>query len=1167
MAEENKEKSGQSTQKNAGQKKKAASGKASAAKKGTVKRPAPKKSVSSGKNKKKEEPVKPSEEQKAQVDTVVLQEQGAEIKEDAAVVQPVSFKKEEAAEAPQKAEADLAEATPQKEDNIKPAENEKDEPKAEIADAKAPKAEPVAEETVQPADEPVVLAQEIEAKVEAAADEAVNENELPVQPEAVLPNVEEQPALVIAEQPVNTEEAPPVIPARESSVKKYAVAFGAGVKGLFGKAKALVQDAFPPKQNKTETPAELPHAESVQQAEILQEPMAEPISEPVAEPAALAQTEEPAAVAVAPPEAEAEQAPLVIEDAAAEQEEQTQEQEPLVDDGEYAPYQEGEYYDEGTYPQEDYYYEDGEYPEQPYEEGEAVDGETMVAAAATDASGEIDAAAGKGKKKKKEKKEKKRSVVGLVFLNLFKALFVVFCAVIVAGCVAAVSISTYLVGVTASDDTLLDLDNLELAQTSYIYALNPANENAKEENDWIEYQELISPQIHRIWAPLDTIPQDMKNAVMAIEDRNFESHHGFNLGRTAYAMLNEIFKFDSNTFGASTLDQQLVRNLTEDRVVTGEDGDKTDGYLRKLREIYRAWNLNNNYSKQTIMEAYLNTMGLSERNVGVQAGANAYFGKDISDLTLWECATIAGITQYPSYYSPVTHPERALARRDSVLYQMYETGYITEAEYKNAIAQPLGLSNSGEDPAVDEIYDYFTDAVVEDVLSDLMEHFGYTRAEATNYLYTAGLRIYATVDADMQSYVSDYYAHALDEDGYFGSRAGFYNRFAVEETDADGNTKTVYPESAITIIDYDGELKAVAGGLGEKTESLGLNRATQSPRQTGSTMKPVAAYSLGIDMGVTNYGDVIPDSPVSYRVYKGSLTPFNGGGPYDWPHNYSRSWSNQGVPVVSAVSSSLNTIAANVGMRVGAETMFEFARDTLEISTLVDPADNNGVGDVGIGPMALGMLTKGITTYEMAGAYMMFGNGGVHTTLHTYTKITDAAGNTIMKPVITSVQAISEDAAYVMNRMLWTVLRRGAAPGASATAAGYALNYMDSVAKTGTTDDHKDYWFMGLTPYYVCSVWWGYDNNHPLLTRGYSRWFAPSGIWKEIMEHVQEDLPEKDFPAQPDGVTRRAFCTITGDLAAPGCPSAMGYYTDAYTPNVCTGHEGYITEGEEQPPA
>lgn len=773
----------------------------------------------------------------------------------------------------------------------------------------------------------------------------------------------------------------------------------------------------------------------------------------------------------------------------------------------------------------------------------------------------------------KKIKIKKKSAFGIVIASMLKMVFVIFCLGLIVGSIVLVQVTDYMAESTAGDGNLLDLDNLRLNLTSYIMAPNPNNPNAEAEGDYVPYQELIGPQ-HRIWVEWEDIPENLVNAVIAIEDREFYEHRGVSIRRSAMAAVNMFFPiFSDSEFGASTIEQQLIKNLTGD--------DETD-YTRKLREMYRAWGLDARYSKEMIMEAYLNTISLSGTIAGVQAGARDYFGKDVSELTLAECATIAGITRAPGYYDPFTNPENALTRRNVVLKQMSDTGKITKAEYDEACAEPLGVERQNLTVAGVETtstFSYFSDAVFMDVVNDLMEQYGYTDKVARNLIYTGGLQIQSTVDINLQNSMEEVFEHGYDdtEDAFFTNLKdpwtgrSYKSRLTVKEDilDSEGNvvgTKEILPQAAMTTIDYSGAVRGVVGGIGEKTGDLVLNRATQSPRQIGSTMKPIGAYAPAIDQGIVSYSSMVMDSGVLSRNPSAPKRNAETGGiVYDWPKNFSNSYRNSTMPVVSAVAESTNTVAVRVGLRVGVENIYDFLTNSLEISTLVKEGN---VNDMGPSALILGGLTYGVTTKEVAGAYQIFGNGGEFNSVHTYTRVLDSQGNVILEPDINHNQAISPEASFVMNRLLYTVLHNGIAPGVYSTASGMALEgEMESVAKTGTTSDDVDRWFIGLTPYYVTAVWWGYDDPKYDFNNKWSpsaKGNIPPLLWKTIMEKQQENMPVIDFPEMPEGVVYDYYCATTGERAGKYCPkSKKGYFIENEGEEYCTVHTTYQAPAAE----
>lgn len=790
--------------------------------------------------------------------------------------------------------------------------------------------------------------------------------------------------------------------------------------------------------------------------------------------------------------------------------------------------------------------------------------------------------------KNKKKPKKRRSIIGMIFSFIGCML----CLCIMAASVGGVLLSMYIVQVTADDGETLDLDNQKNRQTSIIYDIN-GNEYAS-----------LSRNENRIWRELSAMPENLQNAVIAIEDKNFRTEPGINLKGTIGAALNAFTgnRIWGTNRGASTLEQQLIKNLT---------GDNEQDNMRKVREIFRALGLDNKYSKETILEAYLNTIPLTGIIHGMEAGSIEYFGKHVEDLTLAECATLASITKNPTKYNPATNPEELIKRRNHVLYEMYTQGYITEAEFNAAKAETVTLTektSTTENATRSSSNSWFTDALYTQLLSQLQEDLNYTADEAKELIFSGGLRIYSTVDPKVQEGVEktmyneddlipalwheepvclrDYPADSsswdevqyddatglpITKEGYavYGQEA--IPVYADEEgttlkmgtsTDPDyPNDTTVYlcvyekvrTQAAMAIVDYSGNILAIGGGIGEKKYDLGFNRAT-SPHQTGSTMKPIGAYALALDYKLINYSSQILDSPyysaedkkVLKDQYIGVMSPFSEAAQSRsdvwraWPTNYG-GVGGQGNPmlVYDALQQSYNTVAVWVGDMVGVDYLYNFVHDTLECSYI--SAEN----DMDLGPLVLGSQSSGLTVVQLAGAYTMF-NTGTFTTPHYYTEITDYQGNMILdnNKYINTTQAISADTAYIMNRMMWNVLhsRKGTAYGKAPD------GEMDSVAKTGTTSNYKDYTFAGLTPYYVTAIWWGCDRPTEMDTLGKAGKNASpiQYAWKALMEDLQADLPVKEF-AKGENVVEKHFDTSTGAIISSG--GSVGYYTEDNLPD------------------
>ena len=790
--------------------------------------------------------------------------------------------------------------------------------------------------------------------------------------------------------------------------------------------------------------------------------------------------------------------------------------------------------------------------------------------------------------KNKKKPKKRRSIIGMIFSFIGCML----CLCIMAASVGGVLLSMYIVQVTADDAETLDLDNQKNRQTSIVYDIN-GNEYAS-----------LSRNENRIWRELSAMPENLQNAVIAIEDKNFRTEPGINLKGTIGAALNAFTgnRIWGTNRGASTLEQQLIKNLT---------GDNEQDNMRKVREIFRALGLDNKYSKETILEAYLNTIPLTGIIHGMEAGSIEYFGKHVEDLTLAECATLASITKNPTKYNPATNPEELIKRRNHVLYEMYTQGYITEAEFNAAKAETVTLTektSTTENATRSSSNSWFTDALYTQLLSQLQEDLNYTADEAKELIFSGGLRIYSTVDPTVQAGVEktmyneddlipalwheepvclrDYPADSSSWDevqydeatGLPITKGGYavYGQEAIPVyADEEGTTLKMgtstdpdYPndtteylcvyekvrtQAAMATLDYDGNILGIGGGIGEKKYDLGFNRAT-SPHQTGSTMKPIGAYALALDYKLINYSSQILDSPyysaedkkVLKDQYIGVMSPFSEAAQSRsdvwraWPTNYG-GVGGQGNPmlVYDALQQSYNTVAVWVGDMVGVDYLYNFVHDTLECSYI------NAENDMDLGPLVLGSQSSGLTVVQLAGAYTMF-NTGTFTTPHYYTEITDYQGNMILdnNKYINTTQAISADTAYIMNRMMWNVLhsRKGTAYGKAPD------GEMDSVAKTGTTSNYKDYTFAGLTPYYVTAIWWGCDRPTEMDTLGKAgRNASPiQYAWKALMEDLQADLPVKEF-AKGENVVEKHFDTSTGAIISGG--GSVGYYTEDNLPD------------------
>lgn len=646
-----------------------------------------------------------------------------------------------------------------------------------------------------------------------------------------------------------------------------------------------------------------------------------------------------------------------------------------------------------------------------------------------------------------------------------------------------------------------DLNDLKLNFTTTIY-LDDGSGN------YTEYQRLHGT-FNRIWVSYDAqlakkndesyegIPQNLVNAFVAIEDKRFYAHQGVDWKRTFSAFANMFLHFYDTNQGGSTITQQLVKNLT---------GDTSQRPSRKIREIMRARYLETHYAKDTIIECYLNTIAMGHGTYGVEVAANYYFGKSVKDLTLTECACLAAITKSPTYYSPDDNPEANLKRRNSVLYEMYDQGYITKEEYEAAKNEELNLVASKEELNETEINSYFVDALINQVVDDLCEKYGYEEKRAKNMFYSGGYKIYATMDPAIQSTMEEVFKDV----GTYGIKG------------ADGSTL----QGSMTVMDYNGHVKGLVGGIGEKTGNLVLNRATEAKRQPGSTMKPIAAYAPAIEKDLIHYSSIVNDTKTNY----------NGWTPVNWYGSY---WGN--ITVQYALERSVNTIPVQLVNKMGPQTSFDFLTQKLGISTLT-------AEDVNLAPLGMGGTNGGINTMQSAAAFAIFGNLGQYHAPTLYTKVADQHGETILEYDGAPTVAISEDTATVMNHLLRTVVY--GANGTGKGAAGF-INNMKIYAKTGTSNNANDLWFVAGSPYYVASCWCGYDQQQKVSKSSIAR-----TMWGAVMSKIHSGLEPKEFSDSPYA-TERYYCTSTGNLATSACPSkAVGWYKKSNTPDYCTEHGG-----------
>ena len=690
--------------------------------------------------------------------------------------------------------------------------------------------------------------------------------------------------------------------------------------------------------------------------------------------------------------------------------------------------------------------------------------------------------------------------------KIWRSILICFLVCVIAVCSVAGGGLLYVF--TAIDGTMeQDLNDLMLNFTTTVYVDNGKGEYEEYtrlhgvfNRLWVDYDETLAKANDPDY---EGIPQMLCNAFIAVEDMRFETHYGVDWKRTIGAVINEFIPISPSRFGGSTITQQLVKNLT---------GDDEKTKMRKVREIMRAKYLESKYTKDVILECYLNTIAMGHGTYGVEVASNYYFDKSVKDLTIAECATLAAITKSPTNYAPDTNPEKNKERRETVLGLMKKQGYITEEEYDEAINTDVKIVANTDATANNDINSWFIDALITDVSKDLAKKYGYEQDAAERLFYSGGYKIYATVDTKMQ---------AIAEKAYLDIASS-----------AKPSSKGDPLWGAMTIMNYKGQVKALVGGIGEKTTNRGFNCAIDAVRQPGSTMKPMAVYAPALENNVINYSTILNDTKTTY----GKWTPYNSYG-----------YFAGNLTAKMALERSTNTIPVALVNKMGVNTSYNFLTQKLGISHLTEEDKN-------LSSLGLGGSHGGVTTLESAAAYAVFGNGGLYYEPTLYTKVTNQKGEVILEQNTQPTMAISEDTATVINKMLQNVVY-----GSSGTATDMqgAFSRIKIFGKTGTSNDSNDKWFVGGTPYYVASSWCGYETMQKMPSANLG---LAKKLWRQVMSEIHENLPTKGFEVSKYAV-KRYYCNETGLLATDACEKvSIGWYKKNSLPSTCTKHEGTLLE-------
>ena len=757
-------------------------------------------------------------------------------------------------------------------------------------------------------------------------------------------------------------------------------------------------------------------------------------------------------------------------------------------------------------------------------------------------------------------------------VSLIRVLFVVLITIcVVIGCTGIGAFR----GIIDNAPDVNDIDISPLGYATFLY-----------DGDGNQLRKLTAPSSNRLPVSIDQIPVDLQHAVVAIEDERFYEHNGIDVRGILRAFVKNLSSGNLSE-GASTITQQLLKN----NVFTNWTQESTwlERFTRKIQEQYLAVEIEKKINnKNVILENYLNTINLGAGTYGVQAAARKYFNKDVWDLNLSECTTLAGITQNPTQYNPIEHPEANAKRRKEVLDHMIDQGYITQEQYDQVInddiyseIQAAQVLNEETDNTV---YSYFEDELIDQVINDLMNIKGYTRTQAQNLVYSGGLSIYTTQDASIQKILDEEYAdpsnypdyvqYALDyaltvqnPDGeevnyskemlrlYFQNEdpefdllfdsqeegQSYVDRYK-EHVLADGSTVVServsfapQPQSSMSIIDqHTGYVKAIIGGRGEKTASLTLNRATDTTRQPGSTFKILSTYAPALNEKGMTLATTFEDEPYNYP----DGSPVN---------NASKSYGGT-TTIRRAIQNSINVVAVKcleeVTPELGLQYLDNFGFTTLAHGTEADKdADGTIWTDANL-PMALGGLTHGVTNVELCAAYAAIANNGNYIEPIYYTKILDHNGNVLIEKNSAGRSVIKESTAWLLTSAMEDVVNQG-------TGTACQLDDMTVAGKTGTTDAYNDLWFVGYTPYYTCAVWSGFDNNEKLPED--AREFHKN-LWKKVMTRIHEGLPDKEFD-MPASVEKISICEETGLLPRAGCPVITEYFDIGDVPtDYCDQH-------------
>lgn len=761
--------------------------------------------------------------------------------------------------------------------------------------------------------------------------------------------------------------------------------------------------------------------------------------------------------------------------------------------------------------------------------------------------------------------------VGKLFGVSFFELLVFF--VCLAGICGACAGTGVFMGVIA---TAPDISNVDVTPAGYSTTVYDREGN--------QITKLVAENSNRVYVTLDKIPLHMQHAFIAIEDERFYDHNGIDIQGIMRAGIKALTSGDLSQ-GASTITQQLLKNNVF--ITWTEESSVLDKFKRKFQEQYCAVQLEKTLDKDKILENYLNTINLGQGTLGVQAASLRYFGKPCSDLNISESAVIACITQNPSKWNPISHPENNAIRREEVLKKMNQQGYISDAEYQEALADPVyeRIQKVDEQTEKNTIYSYFVDELVDQIMKDMQEQLGYSPTQAYNTLYSGGLQIFTTQDPKIQKICDE----EVENPEHYPENVKWYLKYQVTFEDEKGETKnfstqnfesyfkenrsskfnsiygskeeamedietyknavkgpgwefvaenislTPQPQSSVSIIDpSNGDVLAIVGGRGTKEASLTLNRASDTKRQPGSCFKVLAAYAPALETGQYTLASTQLDAPYNYA---------NGRPVKNWYGDAYRGICTYRYGIEQSLNIVTVKALTDITPRVGFDMLLKMGFTTLvEKRTEWDGSVSSDITQ----SLALGGLTDGVTNIELTAAFAGIQNGGVYNKPRFYTTIVDHDGQTLIDNTVKSRQFMKASNAYCLTSAMQDVVTKG-------TGAKVNFGNMAIAGKTGTTTSNVDVWFSGYTPYYACSTWAGYDNNVHMVSGETN---TAKYLWKAIMGRIHENLEYKDF-IRPEGVVSATVCAITGKAPNVFCTQTRTEIMDkdSVPTDLCPGHD------------